>query len=204
MNISVLGCGNIGGTIGGKWAAAGHMVAFGVRHPEQAETQALVRSLGPNAWLGSDGEAIARGEVVLFAIPGSGVEETVARNAGALRAKTLIDATNRIGQQPPNSLAAFTRHLPDTPLYRAFNHLGWENFKDPRYGDQVADLFFCGTAGPGRAVVEGLIRDVGLNPIYIGGLDQSGQLDGLLLLWMALVRGQGMGRGVAFKLLRRS
>ena len=203
MNITVVGCGNIGGTIGGKWAAAGHKVAFGVRHPEEPEVRELVQSLGPNATLSGIGEALPRGEVVLFAIPGSGVDQTVAEHAAALAGKTIIDATNRIGQQPPNNLAAFAAHVPSAPVYRAFNHLGWENFKDPRYGEEVADLFFCGPAGAQRAVVESLISDVGLRPIYIGGLDQSEALDGLLRLWMALVRGQGLGRGVAFKLLRR-
>ena len=31
MKIAVLGAGNIGGTLGKKWLAAGHEVVFGVR-----------------------------------------------------------------------------------------------------------------------------------------------------------------------------
>jgi len=203
MNITVLGCGNIGGTIGKKWAAAGHTVIFGARQPDDSETRQQIASFGPNASLTSIPAAIPQAPVVLFAIPGSVVEAVVAENSAALAGKIVIDATNKLGQQPNHNLAAFTAHAPSALWFRAFNHLGWENFENPRYGDQVADLFFCGAPGQPRTTVEGLINDVGLRPIYIGGADQADNVDALLRLWMALVRGQGMGRGVAFKLLRR-
>ena len=203
MNIAILGCGNIGGTLAGKWAAAGHTVVVGVRHPDDAETRALVAGFGPNASLTDIPGARPRGEAVLFALPGSVVPAVVAENAAALAGKIVMDATNKIGQQPAHNLAAFSQHAPSALWYRAFNHLGWENFADPRYGDQVADLFFCGAPGAPRAVVEGLIEDIGPRPVYVGGADQAETVDALLRLWMVLVRGQGMGRGVAFKLLRR-
>src|SRR5260221_9819586 len=164
MNITVLGCGNIGGTLGKKWARAGHTLTFGARHPDDAETQKLVQSIGPNASLTSFDEAIPRGAAVLFAIPGSAVEQAVAENGAALAGKIVIDASNKVGQQPAHNRAAFTAHAPTAQWVRAFNHLGWENFEDPRYGDDTADLFFCGAPGEARAVVEGLIGDVGRRP----------------------------------------
>ena len=204
MNIAVLGCGNIGGTLGKKWARAGHTLTFGARHPDDAETQKLVQSFGPNASLTSFDEAIPRGAVVLFAIPGSAVEQAVAENGAALAGKIVIDATNKVGQQPAHNQAAFAAHAPTAQWFRAFNHLGWENFEDPLYAYYgVADLFFCGAPGEPRAVVEGLIGEVGVRPVYVGGPEQADTVDALLRLWMALVRGQGMGRGVAFKMLRR-
>ena len=203
MDIVVLGCGNIGGTIGGRWAQAGHTVTFGVRHPDDAKTVALVASYGPHASLTGLGEAIARGPVVLFAIPGSVMEATIAEHGAALAGKIVIDATNKISQPTAHSLAALAAHAPTAQVFRAFNNLGWENFADPRYAGDVADLFYCGAAGEPRVVVEGLIADLGLRPVYVGGPEQADTVDALLRLWMALVRGQGLGRGVAFKLLRR-
>jgi len=49
--------------------------------------------------------------------------------------------------------------------------------------------------------VEGLIADAGFRPIYVGDLSQLDIVDNLLRLWFALVRGQGYGRRVAFKVL---
>jgi predicted dinucleotide-binding enzyme len=41
MRIAVIGAGNIGRTLGGKWAAAGHHVTYGVRHPGEPGTAAI-------------------------------------------------------------------------------------------------------------------------------------------------------------------
>lgn len=208
MNIAVIGAGNIGGTIGGQWVRAGHTVTFCVRDPNNPEVRAQVASLstagvGAGASVATTGEAAARGEVVLFAIPGSAMDETIAAHAQALDGKIIIDSANKIGKKPINSLPTFAALTPAARVYRAFNTLGWENFANPRYGDQQADMFFCGPAGEARTVVESLIADVGLRPVYVGGVDQADVVDSLLTLWMALVRGQGLGRGVAFKMLRR-
>ncbi|RZK81209.1 MAG: NADP oxidoreductase, partial [Methylobacterium sp.] len=43
--IGIVGAGNIGGTLGGLWAKAGHEVMVSSRHPE--ELRGLVESLGP-------------------------------------------------------------------------------------------------------------------------------------------------------------
>lgn len=67
----------------------------------------------------------------------------------------------------------------------------------------TADLFYCGPEGPGKGLVEELITAVGLRPLYVGGPDQAHVLDGVLILWATLVRGQKMPRTLAFKVLMR-
>ncbi len=202
MKVAVLGAKIIGGTLARKWTAAGHEVMFGVRSVDNSETQALARELG--AAVGATAEAIAFGQVVLFAIPGEAMEETIAANAAALAGKVVVDAANRLGGRPMNSGAAFAAHAPGAQVYRAFNSVGWESFDNPAYGDVQADLFYCGPAGEDQAVVEGLIRDVGLRPVRVGDLDQVGLVDMIGGLWFALAYGQGMGRNLAFKVLTRS
>jgi 3-hydroxyacyl-CoA dehydrogenase len=46
LKISVIGAGNVGGTLGTLWVKAGHSVMFSSRHPE--ELQDLVKAAGPN------------------------------------------------------------------------------------------------------------------------------------------------------------
>ena len=36
MNIAIIGAGNVGGTLGTRWAKNGHKVTFGVRKPAGA------------------------------------------------------------------------------------------------------------------------------------------------------------------------
>lgn len=191
--IAVIGAGNIGGTLGDAWRRAGHEVTFGVRDPGG-------RSEDGRAFATPE-EAIGDAAVVVFAVPGAAMDETVSTLQRLLEGKVIIDATNRISAPTPHSTALLERATTDTPVFRAFNSLGWENFRDPHYGDDVADLFYAGPEGPGRAVVEGLIADVGLRPIYVGADPEL--VDSVLRLWFALVRGQNMGRGLAFKVLQR-
>jgi len=198
MQIAILGAGNIGGTIGEKWAKAGHTVRFGVRDPQKPQVQSLVKSLGANASASSIADALRGAKVVLFAIPGKTMAEAIAAHAPALDGRILIDATNNIGAESVNSFPAFKQHTPNASIYRTFNCYGWENFKNPIPG---ADLFYAGTDGAAKKTIEQLISDVGLHPVYVGGVDQAALLDGVLGLWFALAGGQKMGRKLAFKVL---
>jgi predicted dinucleotide-binding enzyme len=191
--IAVIGAGNIGGTLGDVWRRAGHEVTYGVRNPGERQED--------GGTFATPEEAIRNADVVLFAVPGAAIDETVAGLGTALEGRVIIDATNRIGAPKAHSIALQNRATDDTPVFRAFNSLGWENFRDPHYGDDVADLFYSGPDGPARATVEGLIADIGLRPIYTGTDPEV--VDGVLRLWFALVRGQSLGRGVAFKVLTR-
>ena len=58
MKIAVIGKGNIGRTLGGKWVAAGHDVVYGVRSPGAAGTASIT-------------DAVAAAEVVVLAVPGA-------------------------------------------------------------------------------------------------------------------------------------
>lgn len=204
MEIAVIGSGNIGGTLAAKWAAAGHAITLGVRDPGKNEVQQLLEGLGSHARAVSIGEAVGQAEVVLFAVPGGAMAETVRSLGESLDGKLVIDATNNIGGSGPvNSLATIQAVAPNAPLYRAFNIYGWENFAEPTFDGVPADLFFVGPDGAARARMEGLIRDVGLNPLWLGGLDHVDVVDALLRLWFALVFEQKNDRHLALKLLTR-
>ena len=120
-----------------------------------------------------------------------------------LDGKIVIDAANKMGAAVANSLATFTAQTPNAKVFRAFNALGWENFENPVYNGVPADLFFSGPDGGPREQVERLISEVGLRPVYAGGPEQAGLVDGLLGLWITLAIGRNMGRNIAFKLLQR-
>ena len=201
IRIAVLGAGNIGGTLGRKWVAGGHHVAFGVTDPESHRAQTLRADVGQTATIGGIAEALNGADVVVLAVPGGAVDELIRTHAGSFDGKTIIDATNRMGGGPMNSIAALSEAAPTARVYRAFNSLGWENFADPIFGGVQADLFYAGPEGDARAAVERLIGDIGLRPIYVGGPDQVGTVDAMASLWFALALGQRKGRHLAFKML---
>ncbi|HET9981560.1 MAG TPA: NAD(P)-binding domain-containing protein [Ktedonobacterales bacterium] len=200
--IAVLGAGNIGGTLGRQWADAGNTVTFGVAHPDGEKAQALKTELAGQAGLGTIADALPGGEVVVFAIPGRAMAETIAANAAALGGKLVIDAANRMGEPVPNSLEDFRRHAPSARYVRAFNTLGYENFADPIFDGVPADLLYVGPEAD-QALIEQLISEIGLRPIRVGDAGQVALVDALLSLWFALAIQRGMGRHLAFKILTR-
>jgi predicted dinucleotide-binding enzyme len=204
LRVAVLGAGHIGGTLGKKWAEAGHSVAFGVSNPNGDKAQAVRDELGDKVTIGSVEDALASADVVLMAVPGGAMDETITGNAAQLDGKTIIDAANRIGGGgAANSFTTLKAQTPNAHIYRAFNTYGWENFADTTYNDGPADLFYCGPEGESLAMVEQLITDVGLHPMRLGGVDQVDLVDAVLRLWFALASGQQMGRHLAFKVLTR-
>jgi 8-hydroxy-5-deazaflavin:NADPH oxidoreductase len=132
MKIAVIGKGNIGGTLGSRWRAAGHDVIFGARDGSgEGPGGAPVRSIG---------DALDGAEVVLLAVPGQAVPDVVNEQGPALAGKVVIDAVNRIGAPEFDSRSLVAAAAPSARYVRAFNSLGWENFADPVPG---ANLFFA-------------------------------------------------------------
>ena len=190
MRIAVIGKGNIGGSLGSKWRAAGHEVIYGARDGSgEGPGGAPVRSIG---------EAVKDADVVLLAVPGQAVPDVVAEQGAAIAGKVVIDAVNRIGAPELDSRALIEAAAPSARYVRAFNSLGWENFVDPAPG---ANLFFA--AGPeARAAAEELISAVGLEPAFVGDATTTATVDALLPLWFALVKQNGGNRKLALRIVR--
>jgi predicted dinucleotide-binding enzyme len=201
MNIAMIGAGNIGGTLGKKWAAAGHEVAFGVRDPASEKIQSLLAETQGKASAHEIGDALAFGEVVLLATPWRVVPDIAKTYGSKLVGKIVIDATNNFGGPVINNIPAIISVAPTARIYRAFNSLGWEVCARPLFGDQTTDLFYCGADGEDRKVVEILIEEIGLRPIWVGGLDRVALVDNLGALWVTLAYRQGLGRRLGIKAL---
>ena len=201
VKIAVLGSGNIGGTLGIKWLAAGHPVIFGVRDPSSAKIRTALAKARPHAQVDTIADAIRFGEVMVFAIPSNAVETSVAEHGADLDGKIVIDTTNRFGAPVVNHIATIAAAAPHATIYRAFNSLGWENFAEPVIDGEPADLFYCGPEGESQTVIEGLIGDVGLRPIRVGGIETAPLVDSVGSLWVELVFRQHKGRHMAFRLL---
>jgi predicted dinucleotide-binding enzyme len=184
--IAIIGAGNIGRTLGGKWAAAGHEVVYGVRSPGAPGTAAVA-------------DAAARAEVVVLAIPGAAAKEVIASLGGALAGKVVVDATNDI--QGTGKLHALDELADGAHPVRAFNTLGWENFANPMFDGVTADLFYAAEEGTAKEIADRLITEVGLRPVWLGGIDAFDLVDSLTRLWFTLAFQRKLGRRLAFKML---
>jgi predicted dinucleotide-binding enzyme len=192
MKIAVIGTGNIGGSLGTKWRAAGYDVVYGSRTGS---------GTGPGgAPVLAVGDALEGADVVVLAVPGQAVADVVGAQGAALAGKIVIDAVNRMGQPELNSHALIAAAAPGARYVRAFNSLGWENFADPVAG---ANLFFA-TDPTARSVVEELIAAVGLDPAFLGDAGAAGTVDALAPVWFALVQQHGGNRRIALRIVQDS
>jgi predicted dinucleotide-binding enzyme len=193
MHIAVIGTGNIGSTVGRAFAAAGHQVVFGSRHPDSDDPI-------DGAQITDISSALSGAEVSLLALPAMAVGEFLGAYAELLDGQLVIDATNAMGAPSANAADKIRSAAPGARYARAFNTLGWENFADPIFDGEPADLFFS-SAEDDRASVEGLITDVGLRPAYLGA-DKQDVVDGVLPLWFTLMQLRG-NRRIAFRVLEK-
>ena len=186
MRIGVIGAGNIGRTLGAKWVAAGHEVVYGVRSPGKPATTSVA-------------DAVARADVVVLAIPGAAAKVVLAGLGRAVAGKVVIDATNDV--EGAGKLHALDELADGAHPVRAFNTLGWENFADPVIDGVTVDLFYAAEEGHAKDVAERLIADVGLRPVWLGGVEAFDLVDSLTRLWFTLAFQRKLGRRLAFKLL---
>jgi hypothetical protein len=206
MRIAIIGAGNVGTTLGRGWLRAGHAVAYGVRAPEGEKARALARD---GARVAAPREAVEGAEVVLLATPWGASREALAA-LGDLGGRPLLDATNPIG--PGFALEVghdgsggelVQEWAPTGRVVKVFNTTGAENMATPRYGSQAATMFYCGDDEQACRAAARLATDLGFDAVSAGPLRNARLLEPLAFLWIHLALVQGMGRGVAFKLLRR-
>src|SRR5262249_8945887 len=91
VNIAVIGTGNVGGTLGRRWAANGHAVVFGSRKP--TDPKAVADAAALKCGLAAIRDAVRGAEVVVLATPWPAVKDALAA-AGDLAGKILLDCTN--------------------------------------------------------------------------------------------------------------
>jgi 8-hydroxy-5-deazaflavin:NADPH oxidoreductase len=174
MKIAVVGRGNVGGGLADRWEKAGHSVTR----------------------IGKEGGDVPDAEAVLVAVPGTAIADALA-NVRGLEGKTVIDATNLFGADPPegfDSNAEFVKSSTNGPTAKSFNAnfaALYDSLGDARAtpsnlwtGDEAA-----------REVVEQLNRDAGYEPVCAGGLENARMQEAFLGLIGAINRG-GLGQFV--------
>ena len=186
MKISIIGIGNIGGTLGRHWIRAGHEVFFGVRRPEAAQT--LVLELGGLAGAGTPADAVRSAPLLVFAAPYGAWPEFARLHAHALKGKTVVDTANPYAARDGAVVDAiaragggsgtYTSHLlPGAHVVKAFNTVYWVDLRDQahRPGEKLA-MPLAGDQDAANDVVAQLARDAGFDPVWVGGLARSADL----------------------------
>lgn len=210
MKIGILGAGSVGATLGKAWAKRGNEVMFGVRDVNAPKVQTLLAEAGANARAGTVAEAVADADVIALVLTWEAVPE-VLKQIGDLSGKVLLDCTNPLaGNQLDASLdlgmsggEQVAAWLPKARVVKIFNTMGWESMENPQYGSEVATMFYAGDDVEAKQIAAGLASDIGFAPVDTGALSTSRFLETLAGFWGQLAYDQGMGRNIAWRLLKR-
>jgi predicted dinucleotide-binding enzyme len=209
MKISILGAGNVGGTLGAAWARKGHEVFFGVPRPHDAKTQELLKTIGPKARAGAVAEAAAAGDVIVLATPWPATRDAI-QAAGNLAGKVVVDCTNPLKEDFSGLALGYTtsgaeqvaQWAKSAKVYKAFNQTGFNVMANPVVDGRRAVMFVCGDDDAHKPTVLQLATDIGFESIDAGGLVVARLLEPYAMLWIHLALTRGLGRDFAFGLLK--
>jgi predicted dinucleotide-binding enzyme len=210
MKISILGAGNVGGTLGTAWARKGHEVFFGVPRPQDAKTQGLLKTIGAKARAGSVAEAAAASNVIVLATPWPATRDAI-QAAGDLAGKVVVDCINPLKEDFSGLVLGHTtsgaeqvaQWAKGAKVYKAFNQIGFNVMANPVFDDRRAVVFVCGDDDAHKPTVLQLAADIGFEAIDAGGLVAARLLEPYGMLWIHLALVRGLGRDFAFGLLKR-
>jgi hypothetical protein len=209
MKIAILGTGNVGIALARAFHRAGHEVRFAVRNPasERARAAAAEASEVPLLPVAT---AVLDATAVVLATQYTDAEQAIA-GAGSLAGKILIDTTNPLKADFSglsvigNDSAAenIARWASGAKVVKAFNVTGFNVMAQPAFPAGIASMFVCGDDAEARVAVLELARQIGFDAIDAGPLVEARLLEPLAMLWIRLAYAHGLGRDIAFSLLRR-
>jgi predicted dinucleotide-binding enzyme len=178
LKIGIIGSGRVGGTLGGVWVKAGHEVMFSSRTLENDKK--LAASLGRNARAGTPREAAAFGAVLLISVPYRSLPDVGKDLGNLVKDKVVIDTCNPIPSRD-GEIATKAREkgaglasaelLPGARIVRAFNAIGSARMgaAHERRGEGIG-MPIASDDTKAVEVASRLIREIGYEPVLIGGL----------------------------------
>jgi 8-hydroxy-5-deazaflavin:NADPH oxidoreductase len=177
LKIGIVGSGRVGGTLGGVWAKAGHQVMFSSRN--LAHDRELAARLGPNARAGTPREAAAFGEAVLVSVPYGALRDVGKEVGDLLKGKVVIDTCNPFPSRD-GEIAEWARKkgaglasaelLPGARLVRAFNAVSWVRMGAVHEEPGRVGMPIAGDDARAVELASRLVRDIGFEPVLVGGL----------------------------------
>lgn len=178
--IGIIGSGHVGSALGEVWAKAGHPVLFSSRNLEN--DRKLAANIGANSRAGTPQEAAAFGEVILLAVPYSAFPELIKSVGAELKGKVVINASNpfpqrdgQIAEQARTQGAGLfdAQALPGALVVRAFNAIGSARMASAHSDPGKIGLPIAGDDKRAVEVTSQLARQVGFEPVVVGGLDMG-------------------------------
>jgi 8-hydroxy-5-deazaflavin:NADPH oxidoreductase len=193
------GTGDQGRGLGRRLAMAGNRVIIGSRHPGRAAAAAARIGSPPQVTGESNEDAARAADLVIAAVPWEGHAELLARLAGALQGKIVVDCVNPLAFDgagayalpvPEGSAAQQAAAVLDgSTVVGAFHHVSATLLLDPEVTELDQDVLVLGDDRHATDLVQALAgRIPGMRGVYAGRLRNCGQVEALTANLVAVNR----------------
>jgi predicted dinucleotide-binding enzyme len=177
---------------------------LGSRDPSKSELREWLAGDGVGIELGTFAQAAAFGGLLVLAVLGDAAEQAIA-DAGPenFRDKVVIDAMNPLdfsaGFPPKLSISGedslgetVQRALPEAKVVKAFNTIGNPYFVDPVFSDGSPTMLIAGNDEDAKRTVGDVLADFGWSdPVDIGGIEGSRELEAICIVWVKIGGARG-------------
>lgn len=217
MDIAVLGTGMVGQSLAGGLTRIGHTVVVGTRDPAATLARTDTDEMGnpPFAvWhaehtdvaLTTYADAAAGAELVVLAGNGSAaIDMLTAAGAEHLSGKVVLDVSNPLDFSagfPPTLFVKDTdslgeqvqRAFPEARVVKSLNTMTAPLMVDPGQLGEATTVFVSGDHADAKAVVSGLLADLGhADVVDLGGIETARGVEMYLPLWLRTMGALGTG-----------
>ena len=190
--VAAIGTGDMGDSLGPRFAELGYRVVYGSRNPESDRVKALVKKTGKNASATTQMEAAQQADIVLMLVPWPAME-TVAQNLGDLDGKIIIDVSMPFEQgndgYPKHLLKTSSAEMiqgwnPGAKVVKAFATMGSQVIDEPTVEGGLVTIPVASDHRDAKEKVAGIVASMGLDPVDFGPLRMARQIENMQLIYM--------------------
>ncbi len=190
--VGVIGTGDMGDSLGPRFAELGYPVVYGSRTPSSEKAQNLARQTGDNARVATQEEAAQAADIVVLAVPWPAME-TVAQNLGSLDGKIVIDISMPADQgedgYPVSMVETSSAEMiqswnPGAKVVKAFATLASYVVDNPDVVGGPVTVPIASDDREAKEQVGRIVAAMGLDPVDAGPLRMSREIEALQRIYM--------------------
>ncbi len=189
-SVAIIGTGDMGDSLGPKFAKLGYRVIYGSRDPTREKVQALVERTGTDASATTQAKAAEDGDIIVLAVPWPPMEQ-VAQNLGNLDGKIVIDISTP-SRQADDGYMESSVETSSAEMIQDWNP-GARVVKAPLASSNVIDdplilgerivTFVAADDREAKEVVARIVVELGLLPLDGGPLRHAREIEGFVRLF---------------------
>lgn len=190
--VAVIGTGDMGDSLGPRFAELGYRVVYGSRRPDSDRVKALVERTGDNASATTQQAAARQGDIVLLLVPWPPME-TVAQSLGNLDGKIVIDVSMPFAQgedgYPQHMLETSSAEMiqgwnPGARVVKTFATMGSYIIDDPSAAGGTVTIPIASDDRGAKEQVAGIVAAMGLDPVDFGPLRMARYIEIMQMIYM--------------------